>query len=626
MTRNALLGLLLVTALMGCKSPRRAPATATSGEPTGATQSPTIVPSADSTATPPSGVPMRATRLAVDSIDSQVCAILEDGGVACWGGWRGSDELPHRIPGVAGAVDVSASGGSTIVVTADGKARVFATDDIRAPAVPLPIAGASRVAQHLNEACFIRDGGKVTCVRSVDDPRKRTTLEVRGFDDAVEVGMSFGGGCALTQRKTVVCWRTVGGSTAAPVAGISDAASLLVSMEDACVRSSHDEITCFPIDVSKKTRVALGPGRAVGLYGTFTKGYGAKDVPWACRATDAGIECAGISELGDDGLPDGTMGLIEGTAGMQPRQMVLGSTAGCLIDQAGAVRCWGNNVHDMLGRPAGERVRRARSLPLPKVRAVAAAFDFACGLTEAGEVYCWGPSPKKVANVPTVERIVASNGYACAFAKDGAAWCFDDHFEANRVPALDGLDTIVFPQTEGQPFAAIGRNKELLRGSGSPLERPYLERAKGIGSVSQVGIGPTGSLYAVDVRGKGFRGDAAGEGRLRRAPELDGATSMNVWGEVTSPAKGGPIVSVLGYGRCGWTATKAYGCMDPSGSPFRVRFEGMSAVAAGGDFDCALDAQGAVWCKGENRKGQCGPGPALRESKSPVEVLIPSPQ
>ncbi|NOU26313.1 MAG: hypothetical protein HOO96_00275, partial [Polyangiaceae bacterium] len=150
MTRNVPVGLLLIIALMGCKSLRHGPTTAASGEPTVATQSPAVAPSADSTAAPPSGVPMRAKRLAVDSVDSQVCAILEDGGVACWGGWRGSDELPHRIPGVAGAADVSASGGSTIVVTADGKAQVFASDDVRAPAVPLPVAGASRVAQHLD--------------------------------------------------------------------------------------------------------------------------------------------------------------------------------------------------------------------------------------------------------------------------------------------------------------------------------------------------------------------------------------------------------------------------------------------------------------------------------------------
>jgi alpha-tubulin suppressor-like RCC1 family protein len=62
------------------------------------------------------------------------------------------------------------------------------------------------------------------------------------------------------------------------------------------------------------------------------------------------------------------------------------------------------------------------------------------------------------------------------------------------------------------------------------------------------------------------------------------------------------------------------------GAPFRTRFEGMTAVAAGGDFERALDAKRAVWCRGENRKGQCGPGPAFPQSKSPVEVLLPSPQ
>ncbi|WP_353268034.1 Ig-like domain-containing protein [Gemmatimonas sp.] len=83
-------------------------------------------------------------------------------------------------------------------------------------------------------------------------------------------------------------------------------------------------------------------------------------------------------------------------AGVSVREFRLGAnTMHCLLDTAGAAHCWGQNTAG-LGNPTINRSATPVRVVLPvnePLVSVAPSYATACGLTAAGAVYCWGNNP-----------------------------------------------------------------------------------------------------------------------------------------------------------------------------------------------------------------------------------------
>ena len=125
----------------------------------------------------------------------------------------------------------------------------------------------------------------------------------------------------------------------------------------------------------------------------------------------------------------------------------------CVVSR-GDVYCSGEGNFGQLGIPTSTCAARrdgcsdmppARVQGLPKMIDVAVAGDSTCAMSEAGEVYCWGPgawiwmtdvddlidaqappreTPFRVPGLTDVRRIALGNSFACALDARGDVWCW----------------------------------------------------------------------------------------------------------------------------------------------------------------------------------------------------------
>jgi len=399
-------------------------------------------------------------------------------------------------------------------------------------------------------------------------------------------------------------------------------------------------VHCFLTDPHKNVMVEIGEADTFGMLGSFTKGYGGKDAPSACLASDSGVSCQHITALGNEGYIEDQKGAIPGTQGRKARQLVVG-TATCELDDFGIVRCWGENYHAVLGQPDPRLVERLLPVPdLPTMRAVAVGTEFSCGLSADGEVYCWGHQAKKLPGLSRVDRLVANNCCACAFSAGGEATCFDKTFRPMRVPAFDGVRDVIFDFSSGSRVAAIGKSSELLVGSGE-WNSLQLKVPPGVGKVQRL-ASAFWILLAQDVNGKMWSMDIGPpelSDKPRRFPAMDGALSLSLDGaalltggklvalapgqptKTLGPASSSSLVSLLGPYACGLTATGAFRCPVYGEFPGDL-FQGMKQIASSGAHQCAIDDAGIAQCRGANRSGQCGQGPGIERADTPIEVHL----
>lgn len=168
----------------------------------------------------------------------------------------------------------------------------------------------------------------------------------------------------------------------------------------------------------------------------------------SCALSEAGVHCWGENY-------DNALGLGPNTNHYTPTELAPGlglvtvatsHTHGCGVSESGQVYCWGEARHGELGcdpaRPgcASEAVfdaARAEALPeLPEAQAIALGYGHSCALTRAGEVYCWGDN---------------EDG-ACAGPEQAQPW----------IPRrVDGLPEIRAIAANGWHSCALSRTKEV---------------------------------------------------------------------------------------------------------------------------------------------------------------------
>jgi alpha-tubulin suppressor-like RCC1 family protein len=480
------------------------------------------------------------------------------------------------------------------------------------PAVTVPIAAGK------NHTCAVTAGLGVKCWGNNEHGQlgdgttinRPTPVDVRGLgSEVIALTAGWGNTCALTAGGGVWCWGynqngelgnggTIDGNVPTPVSGLESGVKAIESGDDhTCAVTAEGALKCWGFNEYGQ----LGDGTKIS-----------RDLPVAAGGLNAGVQSA--------------------AAGW-------GHT--CILTDAGAVKCWGNNEYGQLGYGQDAEVRFT---PVDVdglgggVIAITADGGSNCALIAGGGMRCWGNNQYGQLGDGTAEnRIdpVAVSGMAQGVAKAAAGW--------NHTCAIGGTGELW----------CWGWNFYGQLGTGTKNTRltPRLVTGLAEGVVS-VALGAAHTCAATNL-GKVACWGSNADGQLGNGTTNDGSAPVFVPGLETALPPGAPSISAtpgpLPTALQGMripliTAGSAHTCLRTAGGGVKCwgynRFgqlgddttadrnqpvevsgltAGVTAVEAGLWHTCALTVQGAVKCWGNNEYGQLGDGTRENRTK-PVDV------
>jgi alpha-tubulin suppressor-like RCC1 family protein len=239
----------------------------------------------------------------------------------------------------------------------------------------------------------------------------------------------------------------------------------------------------------------------------------------------------------------------------------------CAVTVEGDVLCWGDNEAGNLGNgdtTSSSTPVKVVGLPGP-ASAVSVGTWSVCALTRAGGVYCWGNGPDGELGNGTTPRA-----------------------QSTAVP-VTGLSSGAVEVSVGQGTACARKNDGTVQCWG----------ASGLGLLGNADA-PTYALTPVVVSG------------------VTGATSLSVGANVACAVQGGQVYCWGGLDGMGELGT---GALEGSDTPVAVAGlpPGMTKVAAGEDWVCAIAQSGGAFCWGDGTAGNLGNN-QLAVSPTPVVV------
>jgi alpha-tubulin suppressor-like RCC1 family protein len=563
---------------------------------------------------------------AIAAGNDAACALSGDGTLRCWG---------NNADGLLG------SGASTLSTTP--------------VAVNTLATGIAAAAPGDDFSCVLTITGGVSCIGSnafgqignggTDDARiPHGVKDLSSGVSAVAAGADFA--CALTAAGAVKCW----GNNANGQLG-----------------NGTTELSRVPADVS-----GLGSGvRAI-----------AAGVGFACAVADGGgVQCWGSNRSGQLGAGARTVASTPVTVtGLASGATALGTGPdfACALTTAGTVRCWGSNAYGQLGdgSTAGS-LQPVTVKGLEGVTALAVGYDYACALDTAGGVHCWGRNDRGQLGdgsqdnsaVPVtvtglggaVTAITAGHFTTCALIVTGAIQCWGDGtygelgngttagaVTPTAVTGLGGTATAIAASMTRNTVCAVVAAALRCWGDHGPLSGAAVADYSSVpvtltgfnDGVAALTVGAhhaciVNQIGGVQCWGSDARGQLGDGGMLTRSSVDDGAAStplaVTVAGlsGVRAVAAGGDFSCALidtGQVRC-WGGNDhgqlGNGTTVDSAQPVTVKgVSDATAVVAGGDFACALTAAGHVLCWGNNVSGQLGTRTAESYPGSSLAVAV----
>lgn len=327
------------------------------------------------------------TRLAGGETN-HTCAVLRDGGVACWGQQLGPRAAPQASTGAV-AADLALRGGCTVLASGEvacrgdltlgaGGAKTSASGD---RVIVSGVGDATEVAVSATwggfaspHACALLRSGKIACWGGNDDGQlgDRTRAEraapvrVAGVDDAISISVGLGHSCAVRRSGQVVCWGRLARMWNRDPATLDGEASL----EDAGVK-----LAPMPIGVDDAVRLGGTEERtcAVRRTGAVTC--------WSRPRADQAR--AGMTFETDPGI-------------QSARRLAVGFGHACAVLADGTVACWGEDRDAQLG-DGERRPGQQRAVPVEGLRGavdvsvgLSPTGSYSCALLVDGTVRCWG--------------------------------------------------------------------------------------------------------------------------------------------------------------------------------------------------------------------------------------------
>lgn len=266
------------------------------------------------------------------------------------------------------------------------------------------------------------------------------------------------------------------------------------------------------------------------------------------------IGCGGDDPTGPS-PPDGALQFASVTAGY---------FHSCGLTQAGQAYCWGGNTWGTLGD--GSRIASNRPVAVAgglRFTAIESGAGHTCGVTESGKVYCWGLNDEGHVGADWVDRGIEEPH----LLPGNQFW----------VEASAGHDHSCALTHEGVAWC-WGDNITGQLGSGDSFDRSFdpvqvasSERFTTVvaGYYQSCALTESGRIYCWGRNDQGQLGDGTTQNRFTPVPVAGG-----------------------------------------------LRFR---ALGGGDAFMCGITTGGATWCWGSNRNGEIG-DPSLPNQVAPVEV------
>jgi alpha-tubulin suppressor-like RCC1 family protein len=329
------------------------------------------------------------------------CALLQGGGVDCWGA-NSFDQLGD---------------GTNTGPDSCGFACSLAPDAVSG------ITNATAISTGLDHSCARLSTGGVDCwgfnpfgeLGDGTTMNSPTPVAVSGLTNATAVSIGYANACALLQGGGVDCWgpfemlgdgTSTDSSTPVAVSGLTNASALSVGDGSVCALLQGGGVDCW----GDNTHGELGNGT--------TTGPDSCGLNYPCSLTPVAVS-----------------GITNATA------VSTGAERSCALLQGGGVDCWGDNSLGQLGD--GTTTDSATPVAvsgLTDAIAVSAGYTNSCALLQGGGVDCWGANgggqlgngtmtlysstPVAVSGITNAIAVSAGDGTSCALLQGGGVDCW----------------------------------------------------------------------------------------------------------------------------------------------------------------------------------------------------------
>jgi alpha-tubulin suppressor-like RCC1 family protein len=310
-------------------------------------------------------------------------------------------------------------------------------------------------------------------------------------------------------------------------------------------------------------------------------------------------------------------------------QSISVGNSGCGLTSVGAAYCWGFNDQGQLG----DGTWTERAIPVPVQMPAGVTFtsiavatgalgSHACGLSAVGTAYCWGandsgqlgdntntarPLPAAV-SMPagvTFTSLGVGSQHNCGLTAAGEVWCWGDNEQGGQLgdgTTQDRLAPTKVVMPAGVTFASIsisGHHSCALTATGAPY-------CWGWNSRGQLGDGTQSSrsIPTAVVMPAGVTFTSIDAGYYNTCALAVGGVAY-CWGR-----------NVFGEVGDGSTASQRLTPV-PVAMPVGVTF---ASIVTGWNHSCGLSPGGQAWCWGTNSRGQLGDGTTI-DRTTPAKVL-----
>lgn len=565
---------------------------------------------------------------------SHACAILASGQVACWGELHGSLEplttKPQLVAGITGAIAISAE---DCVLRGDKPAMCW---DNEGTVSEVPgTEGAKKIVRNDRNPCFLLATGSVTCW----DERAKKPKPVPGLAKLRSIdNWAYNEWCYVTDIGAIRCSGDHAEDLGKALPTYPDAIDVVrVEQDTACVLRQGGVMSCF----GRPEGAAKYPKRA-------------DQISERCVRADDTISCFAWSESASEWTWQPQK--LDG----KPSHLSCDSNTCCVILD-GDLACWGDNSNGRLADGMPSVAKPTKVAGLPPVAEVFAGERFTMALTKDGDVYAWGTvgnGPHVPARIGSATMLALSMGGALTTTQRSARihGADDKGWRSESLPSVP-LDPIAIAMTDAHELCAAltdGSFRCLRPDASDDLhwisvaKMTDLTQLTGMGN-SICGVTKAGAVECMindrdedDDRPPPIHGFVVpGIKTARRIAgtfvELTDGKVVQIhrdenkkWIVKAEPALAG--MTSISSGGYGWSA--ACGIKDkhalcwfpfgggddkkgllarsskvPTGTPAPVEGLGeVRAVSAGNSHVCAVDTADAVWCWGDDNRGELGRG------------------